>query len=297
VLPTVDEALAISNTRPATRRRVAPGPSLDAAATRARRAAWHRRRRRLLAYGRWAPQEVVEPSAARAHVEMLRGQGLSLEAVAELAGVSSSVVAALVYPAHAGFRSWITPATEQAILDTRVDLALVGGTRRVPSVGTRRRIEALCRLGWPLSALGKELGVSKEAVSSLRTRPTVTAAKARAVRDLYDRLCTVQGPSTRARRAAEAAGWAPPLAWDEQAIDDPNSTPTLESGMSRLEVVEEVQFLLSCGRGAAEIAQLLHSTPVAVARALQRERHPELALMFDALVRDSAREQRRGAAA
>lgn len=183
-------------------------------------AAAARRRRRLLAYGVWNPS--VDPGAARAHVQQLRAAGLSVDAVAELAGVSTSVVAALLYPDHGQARRWIRPETEAALLGVTLDvhqLAQVSGKRRVSATGTARRLEALARLGWSLSTLATQLGVSVQAVGAWRRREKVTAATAQRVADLYERLSMTPGPSAKAARAAQRAGYQPPLAWDDEDLD------------------------------------------------------------------------------
>src|SRR5260370_105288 len=68
----------------------------------------------------------------------------------------------------------------------------------------------------------------------LRGRPTVAAAAARRVRKLYDKLWDQPpGEATRGQRisAAKARGhaarhnWPPPLAWDDDTIDDPAAQP------------------------------------------------------------------------
>lgn len=66
-----------------------------------------------------------------------------------------------------------------------------------------------------------------------RAEPRVTAATARQIRDLYDRLAPLSPPlaSTAQRAASDAArsharthGWLPPLGWDD--IDtDPDTGP------------------------------------------------------------------------
>jgi len=57
-----------------------------------------------------------------------------------------------------------------------------------------------------------------------------------------------------ATRRAAARGWAPPLAWDDDTIDDPNATPDLgaetprpQGGAGRpfADVVEDVEDILS----------------------------------------------------
>jgi len=49
----------------------------------------------------------------------------------------------------------------------------------------------------------------------------VTTDLTAAVHRLYDRLCMTVGPCPATRRAAEAAGWPPPLAWDDNQLDRP----------------------------------------------------------------------------
>jgi hypothetical protein len=45
---------------------------------------------------------------------------------------------------------------------------------------------------------------------------------------VYDELKSVPGSNDRARTSALRYGWAPPGAWDESTIDDPNALPRLE---------------------------------------------------------------------
>jgi hypothetical protein len=42
---------------------------------------------------------------------------------------------------------------------------------------------------------------------------------------LFNELQLTPGSCERARRRAKKLGWAPPLAWDEDAIDDPDARP------------------------------------------------------------------------
>ncbi|WP_205859648.1 helix-turn-helix domain-containing protein, partial [Phycicoccus flavus] len=53
----------------------------------------------------------------------------------------------------------------------------------------------------------------------------VTVQRWREVRDVYDRLSMTPGPSPETRGWAVKLGYAPPLAWDEDTIDDPTATP------------------------------------------------------------------------
>lgn len=100
----------------------------------------------------------------------------------------------------------------------------------VDITGTRRRLQALFALGWRYQDLGDRLGVGKARVWSLvqgdQTR--VYLATAAKVRALYDELSMTvpEGPTfDRQRRWAAKLGFAPPLAWDDEDLDDPAAQP------------------------------------------------------------------------
>ena len=99
---------------------------------------------------------------------------------------------------------------------------------RLDATGPRRRIQGLVWAGWTGRQLAGLSGLTEQAISrlALGVSTTVAPATARAVEDLYDRAW--QGPrrpSTASRRRAIRAGWAPPLAWDDDTIDDPTARP------------------------------------------------------------------------
>jgi len=103
------------------------------------------------------------------------------------------------------------------------------------AAGTRRRLQALMYGGWSLGLLSARLGQSRQVLRvKLRDRGRVTAATVRAVRELCDELWNQPPPgetkferraATMARRYARERGWVPLLAWDEDAIDDPDAVP------------------------------------------------------------------------
>lgn len=98
----------------------------------------------------------------------------------------------------------------------------------VPSIGTIRRLRALAAIGWSLEALAAELGYKHHAtvgnLMSGRHKSTCVSV-ARRVADAFERLSMTPGPSKRARLRAARMGWAPPLAWNDDAIDDPQGRP------------------------------------------------------------------------
>jgi hypothetical protein len=123
----------------------------------------------------------------------------------------------------------VTPRVAAAILAVRPTLDALADSALTTSAGTQRRLQALMVLGWSLSQIQHATGTS--ALHRCLTRETVTAKLAREVRDFYDAHWTsspkADGPHaqtaiTRTRLRAEKAGWLPPLAWDDDTIDDPN---------------------------------------------------------------------------
>lgn len=96
----------------------------------------------------------------------------------------------------------------------------------VDGTGTRRRVQALIAIGWPAHRLGAEMGLADgKSVRQLGHGHKVTPPVAARVSRLYERLSMTPGPSAISRRRAQAAGWAPPLAWEHRDIDDPKARP------------------------------------------------------------------------
>jgi AraC-like DNA-binding protein len=97
--------------------------------------------------------------------------------------------------------------------------------RRIDATGTRRRIQALAALGHSLNALSDHLGHSRDYLRTISARTTVEAHTEQLVRDLYDQWSMRAGTCTRTRLHAARLGWPPPLAWDDDTIDDPAAQP------------------------------------------------------------------------
>jgi hypothetical protein len=109
--------------------------------------------------------------------------------------------------------------------------ATPSGQRRRPltvdKIGAVRRIRALMAMGWPRRELSRQAGWKGDTCALILDgrKNVVTLATDQRIRDLYDRLCMTQGPSAETRRRTIRAGWASPLAWDDDTIDDPAATP------------------------------------------------------------------------
>jgi transcriptional regulator with XRE-family HTH domain len=208
---------------------------------------YHADRRRKVAYKTWNPW--VDAEAARRHVKELRAAGLGRTRIADLAGLDHSVVWRLEHgnprrrkpPPHQ-----IRHATAESILAVSASLDTLAAFATVDATGSRRRLQALVAVGWSQRRLAARLGVSPANMASLMRRPRVLASRARSIRDLYEELWNTQPQCrstqerlavTRARNFAAARGWAKPMDWDDDAIDDPTAAPSLKDDRSIVDPV------------------------------------------------------------
>ncbi len=201
--------------------------------TAANRAAETMRSRAIL-YGRWQPY--VDAGPVREHLRTLAEAGIGHRRVGELAGVSSGSLSKILYggPGNRPPSRRIRPQTAAAILAVRPAPEQLAPSALVDITGTRRRVQALVACGWSQARLARGLGLTAANFCGMLRRDQVTAATARAVGELYDRLWNQPPPehdqrtriaASRARNHAGQQGWAPPLAWDDDQIDDPGARP------------------------------------------------------------------------
>jgi hypothetical protein len=115
----------------------------------------------------------------------------------------------------------------------------------IDSTGARRRIQALMAIGWSLRSIHRQLGYAPGG-GSVAGSPTIRPTKAAKIAELYDRLSVTPGPSKNTRTYATKLGYAPPIAWDYDTIDDPDAQPMAECPVEVDEVA--VQRALSGDR-------------------------------------------------
>lgn len=146
-----------------------------------------------------------------------------------------------------------------------------GRERLVDATGTIRRLQGLQRLGWTRSQLAQRLGVTESAVRQVLRRRRVRRLTAERVARLYDELSMRLPPDTPAtrlaRQYAERHGFVPPLAWDDDVIDDPRARPVKGwSGSGRLydeAVIERVV------REGVKVRRLTHAEAAEAVRRLR----------------------------
>ncbi|MCC9154884.1 hypothetical protein LZP81_30910 [Streptomyces parvulus] len=198
------------------------------------RSRYDENRDKAIIAGTWQPWVDAEP--VRVHVRTLQSCEMGLRTIAARAGVERKRLQALLNgrpergtPPQKTMR----PAAAAAILAVEPTLENLAPRTLISPVGTRRRIRALVAVGWPHQHLASHLGMTPGNFSQMLARPTVLARRALAVRAMYEALWRADpaeyGASIRgmrdARARAAAEGWAPPGAWDDDALDDPETQP------------------------------------------------------------------------
>jgi transposase-like protein len=177
----------------------------------------------------------VDAEPVRAHIAVLREAGMGLRHIARVAGINRKVIQYIVRgrpERGSGPNKRVTEATSAAILAVAVpqrDRDAVAGGDLVDAVGTVRRLQALVAWGYPREHLGIQLGWQGRTsctgnISKLMRSTRVCASTADRVDAIFRDLQLVPGWSSRARNEGAKMGWALPMEWDEDAIDDPSAT-------------------------------------------------------------------------
>lgn len=186
--------------------------------------------RRQRAYGR---SNLVDAEPARQHILALGSRGMGWKRVAHAAGIAPALVGGILYGDSSNRRPprrRIMRRTSERILSVTFTQT-AGGL--VSAVGTQRRLRALVAIGWSMKRIGVLLGTVN--MHDLMRQPSVQAQTADRVRKLYDRIWNQKPPHTNHRdliayrrsiNFARSQGWPPPLAWDDDRIDDPTTRPS-----------------------------------------------------------------------
>lgn len=242
------------------------------------------RRYRLMAYGQWQPY--VDATPVREHVRRLQEFGLGWMTIAKLSGVPRGSVSKLLYgdgPRGMAPSKRVRPKTAAAILAIQPTMDVLADGAMIDGTGTRRRLQALVAIGWPQSWLAERLGADKATLhKALRGDMPVRCRTARAARALYDELWDQPPPASghrekiatnRARNYARDRGWVPPMAWDDNTIDDPATVPELGAKTSRQDALfEDSEELLRQGHTVSQAAERLGVSEIYLKRVRSRVR-------------------------
>lgn len=226
-------------------------------------ACYERDRTRQKAYGRWESQR-IDAQPVRDHIYALRAAGISNKRLRELTGLSTNTIQVIITgrpergtgPTKKVLRRTAEKVLAVPVPDVAFQIAAAG--RYVPALGTTRRLQALVANGYSQRELCRRLGWAWDTNATelfLGRALHVTAGRARDAANLFTQLQIVPGPDNRARNRGRTNGWALPLDWDEDTIDDPNATPAeVADERPRMSTtLDEFEWLLRCGE-APEVA-------------------------------------------
>jgi hypothetical protein len=222
-------------------------------------------RRRRAALG---PDWIVDTAPASAHIAALRAAGVGYRHISEIAGLNSETVSNI-----ARRRTQRTTAEVAGkILAVKIPATIMSSRIRVCSVGTRRRLQALYAIGYSNVYLADRLAMSETNVSRIvHRRAQVNADVAARVAELFQELQMTPAPNVRARNRAAANGWPPPLAWDEDTIDDPAATSAVTPLLGAVGAfLDRYRDAREIGHDDAAIAEMLGIKPKSLHRRLIR---------------------------
>lgn len=251
------------------------------------------KRVRQRAYG--VEANLVDAQPVRDHIEHLRASGVSYKSLALASGVSHSAIGVIVYgrkERNAPPTARVRPETAEKILAVEPTMDNMASGRNICSTGTHRRIQALVSIGYSITNLGERLNITSSNMRDMLSRKQVLVSTARKVRALYEDLWDKPNDATewqwlaaatRARNYAAIHSWLPPMAWDDDLIDDPNHTPDMapmptvpKVEAKRAAFLEEVEFFADAGYRIEALAEVLGMSPEAVEKRLSRYERSDL---------------------
>ena len=230
------------------------------------------------------PIEVV-----REHLMVLRAAGLGRDRIGRLSGVHPRRVHAIINGSTSvrdGVQTPVRAATAAKLLAVRPDRRLVADDRRIGATGTRRRLQALVALGWCRSEIARRSGLSQNTIGRAMVRDGCALATARAVHRVYEEMWDQRPPvetgeqrcsASHARREAARKGWAPPMLWDDETIDDPAASPAPAAAVraGALDRLDELQWMLQAGESFELAARRVGYRDLQSAREIARRHgHP-----------------------
>jgi len=163
-------------------------------------------------------------------------------------------------------------------------LAKRGMPARVSAVGFIRRYRALCCLGWTTDVQIEMAGIRFD-ITHIMRRGHVHRSTHDAMVKLYDQLWATAGPSSRTRLLAARKGWLPPMAWDDDELDNPAYVSPEEIFRAHTEALAEnrrFERLAAKRRARAEAATLAPVTRlIPTPRTTNDQQDPEMTMEME----------------
>lgn len=163
-----------------------------------------------------------------AHLRMLMSHGDALTLIAEQIGRPRSSLENII----SGRTKRVRRHTAEQIMALTPGTA-IAGNRSVPALGSIRRLRALMALAHRLKSIAEACAMDHSTASHLINGHTesIRYELAQRIKAGYDKLSTTRGTSARNINRAVRERWAPPAAWDDDTIDDPNGQPDFGDGV------------------------------------------------------------------
>lgn len=188
-------------------------------------------------YGAWKDRvwrrrkELGQPTTVPAaevvaHLQTLHNRGMTPAVVSRASGVPAATIRKLLYSGEG--RKWVQARTALPLLAVAVPPEPVAHPPKAEltdCTGSRRRLRALARIGWTYRHVAAASGLVCRQLDELARQQWITQANADRISRAYEQLSMQPGPSDITATRAARAGWAPPLAWDDDTIDDPAALP------------------------------------------------------------------------
>jgi hypothetical protein len=179
------------------------------------------------------------------HIQKLRDLGWTYEQMRDASGVSQSTFRDIFVGEH----RWVSAPTYRAVLSVPLEPRV--SRRGTAMTGAVRRLQALMWMGWRLDDLCPMVGLTRGGLRACMHRGAVSFAAAARIREVYERISHLDGGSIYAKGKARQLGYAPPAAWDDDTIDDPNAVPQVDVEGDTVDEVA-VQRVLA-GKASGEI--------------------------------------------
>lgn len=224
--------------------------------------------------------ELVSGDLGREHIRLLQERGLCLQEIARQSDIATKTLERLLHGARVevGTQTKILTVTGWELLSETST-----GRRHVDGTGTRRRLQALAARGWTALRLAEHHTATRQKIRQVllsTDNEAVTAEFARSVirlyDDLWDRLPPCPDGAALARSEAAAHGWPPPMAWDDEDLDDPRAQPSMcEPSKGHLHL-EDLEDCVSWGFDLPGAADRLHVSIDAVTACARRAHRADL---------------------
>jgi hypothetical protein len=221
------------------------------------------------------------PAEAWAAFDVMAARGMSVKEIALAAGLNVDSMYGMTGERKRGHQRALHPLHRSALIRAEEQTRDVQPGRCL-IVGTTRRARALACMGWSTEAVAAASGLTLPQVQYVKTGPYATIGRdtANAIAAAYERLSHLDGGQRQTQGRARAAGWHPPIAWDDDTIDDPAAQPWVpntvtipgplrqkhEAFQRTLSYIDAVRV----GRDLDRIAYDHGVTPDAVLRHLER---------------------------